>query len=131
MSKVIKSDDEWRALLTSEQFRVLRRAGTEPAFDGELTDVTDQGTYRCAGCNTLLFSSADKFHSGCGWPSFTRPISPEAVIEHRDSTLGMERVEVLCATCEGHLGHVFTDGPAPLGTRYCINSVSLSFDAEE
>lgn len=128
MAKTIKSDDEWRALLTSEQFRVLRRAGTEPAFAGEYTDLTDQGVYHCAGCGAALFSSADKFHSGCGWPSFTRPIDPDAVIEHEDRAFGMVRTEVVCASCEGHLGHVFPDGPPPLGTRYCINSVSLRFE---
>ncbi len=130
MTRVIRSDDEWRALLTPEQFRVLRRAGTEPAFSGEYTDLTEPGTYRCAGCGTELFSSADKFHSGCGWPSFTRPITSDAVTEHRDSNFGMERTEVRCAVCDGHLGHVFNDGPAPLGTRYCINSVSLEYEPD-
>lgn len=130
MSRTIKSDDEWRAILTPEQFRVLRRAGTEPAFAGEYTDTSDPGIYRCAGCAAALFSSADKFHSGCGWPSFTRPIAPDAVVEREDDAFGMMRTEVVCASCDGHLGHVFPDGPAPLGTRYCINSVSLGLDPE-
>jgi len=125
-----RTDDEWRRLLSAEQFRVLRRAGTEPAFSGELTDVEEPGTYVCAGCGSTLFSSAHKFHSGCGWPSFYQPIEPDAVIEHADDTFGMHRVEVVCAVCEGHLGHVFTDGPPPTGLRYCINSVSLRFEEE-
>lgn len=130
MARTIKSDEEWRALLTPEQFRVLRRAGTEPAFAGEYTDLTAPGVYHCAGCGAALFSSADKFHSGCGWPSFTRPIDPDSVIENEDRDFGMVRTEVVCASCEGHLGHVFPDGPPPLGTRYCINSISLGFEPD-
>lgn len=125
-----RTDDEWRQLLTAEQFRVLRRAGTEPAFSGELTDVEEPGVYHCAGCGSTLFSSATKFHSGCGWPSFYAPIEPDALAEHPDDTFGMHRVEVRCAVCEGHLGHVFTDGPPPTGLRYCINSVALRFEEE-
>lgn len=125
--RVVKSDDEWRATLTSDQFRVLRRAGTEAPFSGEYTDLEEPGVYRCAGCAAELFSSTDKFQSGCGWPSFTRPITEGSVDEHVDDSLGARRTEVTCATCDGHLGHVFTDGPAPNGLRYCINSVSLIF----
>jgi peptide-methionine (R)-S-oxide reductase len=126
--KLIRTDEEWRTLLTAEQFRVLRRAGTEPAFSGALTDASATGTYVCAGCGSTLFSSSAKFHSGCGWPSFWEPIEADAVTEHADNQFGMNRVEVLCAVCDGHLGHVFTDGPKPTGLRYCINSVSIAFE---
>ncbi|MDO8987100.1 MAG: peptide-methionine (R)-S-oxide reductase MsrB [Coriobacteriia bacterium] len=125
---VIHTEDEWRTLLSADQFRVLRRAGTEAPFSGEYTDLEETGVYRCAGCGSSLFASRDKFHSGCGWPSFTASIEPDAVGEHHDDAFGMTRVEVRCAVCDGHLGHVFTDGPPPKGLRYCINSVSLTFN---
>lgn len=128
VDKLDRTDDQWRELLTAEQFRVLRRAGTEAPFSGRYTDLEDPGTYRCAGCGAELFGSGAKFHSGCGWPSFFEPVSDEAVEEFSDDSFGMTRVEVRCAVCGGHLGHVFTDGPRPTGLRYCINSVALEFE---
>lgn len=121
------SESEWRKRLNPEQFHVLREAGTEPAFSGRFTDNKADGLYLCAGCKLELFDSADKYDSGSGWPSFTRPIDPENVTEHADVSHGMRRVELRCARCDGHQGHVFPDGPPPAGLRYCINSASLDF----
>ncbi len=121
------SESEWRKRLNPEQFHVLREAGTEPAFSGRFTDNKADGLYLCAGCKLELFDSADKYDSGSGWPSFTRPIDPENVTEHADVSHGMRRVELRCARCDGHQGHVFPDGPPPTGLRYCINSASLDF----
>ena len=126
--EVTHTDAEWRELLTPDRFRVLRRAGTEPAFANEYWDNHDSGIYRCAGCDRDLFDSADKFDSGTGWPSFTRPIDPDATETSADSTFGMTRTEVRCARCGGHLGHLFPDGPAPTYQRYCMNSASLVFE---
>lgn len=126
--KIIKTDDEWRAELTSAQFRVLRRSGTDAPFAGELTDVFEPGVYRCAGCGAELFASESKFHSGCGWPSFSEAIEPDAITTLRDATFGTVRTEVRCAVCDGHLGHVFDDGPAPTYLRYCINSAAIVFE---
>lgn len=125
--KVERSEAEWRATLTPEQFHVLREKGTERAFTGALTYNHDTGEYHCAGCGVVLFMSGAKFDSGCGWPSFVIPADSTAVDEHEDLSYGMRRTEVTCARCGGHLGHVFPDGPAPTGLRYCINSASLNF----
>jgi peptide-methionine (R)-S-oxide reductase len=120
-----KSDEQWRRELTLEQYRVLRQKGTERAFSGSLWDDHEPGRYLCAGCGTELFRAEEKFESRTGWPSFSRPADARAVASERDTSHGMERVEVRCRTCGGHLGHVFQDGPPPTGERYCINSASL------
>jgi len=124
---VKKSEDEWKKILTSEEFLVLRKKGTEPPFSGKYVHQTAEGTYVCAGCGNTLFSSETKFDSGSGWPSFFVPVSNDAVLLKPDTSLGMKRTEVVCARCGGHLGHVFDDGPKPTGQRYCMNSISLHF----
>jgi len=131
MEKIDLPESEWRKRLTPEQYRVLREAGTERAFTGIYNDNKAPGIYRCAGCGTELFRSDEKYDSGSGWPSFIAPASNDAVIEHEDISHGMRRVEVRCATCDGHLGHVFPDGPGPTGLRYCMNSASLDFAAKK
>ncbi|MBL8631199.1 MAG: peptide-methionine (R)-S-oxide reductase MsrB [Rhodospirillaceae bacterium] len=131
MSKLVKSEDQWRQDLSPEEFRILRQKGTERAFTGKYEGYKGAGTFVCAGCGQALFDAATKYNSGSGWPSFYQPLQDSAVEEHADTTHGMRRVEVTCSNCGGHLGHVFPDGPRPTGLRYCINSASLNLDEKK
>ena len=131
MKKIDRTDAEWRADLTPEQYRILRQGGTEPPWSGELLNEKHAGEFRCAACGEPLFESDSKYDSGSGWPSFTEPANGEAVSEITDNSHGMTRTEVRCAACASHLGHVFPDGPGPEGLRYCINSASLKFEKSD
>ena len=122
---VRKTEQEWRTLLSNDAYTVLRQKGTERPFSSGMCSLFEPGRYACAGCQTLLFDAAEKFESGSGWPSFTQPVKENAVAYHGDQSHGMQRIEVTCNCCDGHLGHVFPDGPAPTGLRYCINALSL------
>ncbi len=129
--KIVKTDAQWQAQLSPEEYAVARQAGTERPFTGVYWDEDRQGTYLCKCCDAPLFDAETKFDAGCGWPSFYAPLESEALINREDNSLGMRRIEVLCARCDAHLGHVFPDGPAPTGLRYCMNSVSLTLDADK
>ena len=131
MKKIIKSEEEWKNLLTEDEFLITRKKGTEPAFSGKEFNIINEGSFICKCCNANLFNSSAKFDSGCGWPSFYEQISPEAIKMENDTSLGMNRTEILCAKCDSHLGHIFDDGPDPTGQRYCVNSLSIHYKESE
>ena len=128
MKKIIKSDEEWKKILTDDEFLITRKKGTEPPFSGKKFNITNDGSFKCKCCKADLFNSSTKYDSGCGWPSFFDQISPDAIIKQQDTSHGIERVEILCAKCDSHLGHIFEDGPKPTGQRYCVNSLSIEYE---
>ena len=131
MKKITKSEDEWKKILTKEEFLITRKKGTEAAFSGKKFKIINGGSFTCKCCNSNLFNSTNKYDSGCGWPSFYDQISPEAIIKKIDNSHGMIRTEILCAKCDSHLGHIFNDGPNPTGQRYCVNSLSINYKESE
>ena len=131
MKKIIKTDDEWKKILTKDEYLITRKKGTEPAFSGKDFDIINGGSFSCKCCKADLFDSSSKYDSGCGWPSFYEQISPEAITIKKDTSHGMNRTEILCAKCESHLGHIFDDGPEPTGQRYCVNSLSINYKESE
>ena len=131
MKKIIKSEEEWKKILTEEEFLVTRKKGTEAPFSNKEFNIINGGSFNCKCCNANLFSSLAKYDSGCGWPSFYDQISPEAIKKQKDTSQGMNRIEILCAKCDSHLGHVFEDGPKPTGQRYCVNSLSINYKESE
>jgi peptide-methionine (R)-S-oxide reductase len=131
MKKIIKSDAEWKEILTEDEFSITRKKGTEAAFSGKEFKIINEGRFSCKCCNADLFNSATKYNSGCGWPSFYDQISPKAIIKKNDNSHGMKRIEILCARCDSHLGHIFEDGPNPTGHRYCVNSLSINYKESE
>ena len=131
MKKIIKSEEEWKKILTEEEFSVTRKKGTEVAFSGKEFKIINEGSFNCKCCNANLFKSSTKYDSGCGWPRFYDQISPEAIIKKNDNSYGVNRIEILCAKCDSHLGHIFDDGPNPTGQRYCVNSLSINYKENE
>jgi len=127
MNKIIKSDKEWKEILSEEEYFITRQKGTEPAFSGKAFDISKDGVFKCRCCGAQLFERRSKYNSGCGWPSFFKSISNEAIKTEQDTSLGMIRTEIKCSSCDAHLGHVFNDGPEPTGQRYCVNSLSIQY----